>query len=598
MILSVVIGIPAGLAAALFNYLIQTCGGFFLGQLGHYWPPLTGGEAEAMGHPLLEHAAPIRRWVLLFLPALGGLVSGWLVYKYAPEAEGHGTDHVIKTFHHQQGRIRMRVPIIKTLASAVTIGTGGAAGREGPVAQIGAGVASNISQMLRLSDRERRILVIAGAGAGIGAIFRAPLGGAIFGTEVLYRDSEFEYEALIPSFIASIVAYSVDCPISGHGWGSIFTSGDLTFHNPLLLLFYLLLAFLVFLVGRFYLEIFYTTTNRLFKRMPVTNCLKPAIGGLLLGLSALVFSWFTSSGQMGAVFGAGYGYLQQAIDGELALNFMILLLVFKIFATSVTIGSGGSGGVFGPSIVIGGLTGSVFGLICQQMFPQVVDAPTASAFTLVGMAGFFAGVANVPVAALVMTSEMTSGYTLLVPLMLVTSVAYALSFRRRSIYKEQVVSRLDSPAHTGDFITDVLEDIQVSEVYHPDSVMTIHEETLLQSVLTRISESSQSTFPVVDAEERLMGLLSLDHIRAMLAEPHLANLLIARDISQSPAERLYTDETLNLALRKFVATDNEELPVVERANPDHVIGMMAHRDLIAAYNRHMQTWMRERAAQT
>lgn len=585
VMLSLVVGVPTGLVAAGFNWVINLSQWFFLEFLGHYAAPAAGGEG---GHAMVESGLELRRWVLFGLPIAGGLLSGWIVFRFAPEAEGHGTDQVIDAYHRHFGRIRARVPLVKTLTSAITIGTGGCAGREGPVAQVGAGFASNAASLLNLSDRRRRVLLLAGAAAGIGAIFRAPLGGAVFAVEVLYRESEFEYEALIPCFIASIVAYSVYCPLSGHGWGAIFHAQEFAFENPVLLLFYLALALVVFVGGRVYLEVFYASLNRLFGRMPISRWLKPAIGGLLLAILALAFSYLTGPEKMGAVYGAGYGYLQQAIDGALDLKFLLLLAVFKILACSVTIGSGGSGGVFGPSIVIGGLIGGAFGLVCHQFFPQTVTASTASAFALVGMAGFWAGVANVPVASLLMVSEMTAGYTLLVPLMLVTAVAYSLSYRRRSIYEKQVPTRVDSPAHTGDFVTDVLEGIHVREVLRPDPVDTVHEETSVSDLLEHVADSRQVCFPVLDHEDRLTGLVSLHDIRSVFNEPELGHLLIAKDIAETRVPTVTTGETLNVALRRFITNNAEELPVVDEDAPDRVVAMLNRRDLIMAYNRELQ----------
>lgn len=584
IVLSLLIGIPTGLVASVFNHAIEYCIHFFQHGWGNYVAPALHGE----GGDGVVADGPLNRWVLFVLPAIGGLVSGWLVYQFAPEAEGHGTDGVIDAFHYKQGKIRGRVPFIKILASAVTIGTGGCAGREGPVAQVGAGLASNLAAWMHLSHRECRLLLIAGAGAGIGAIFRAPLGGALFAVEVLYRDSEFEFEALIPTFIASIVAYSVYCPLSGHGWGAIFEAGDFFFRDPSLLVFYAVLALTVFGAGRLYIEVFYAVRNRFFRPMRLPNMLKPAIGGLLLGCLALLFSFLTSPEKMGAVYGAGYGYLQQAINGELTLKFLLMLALFKILACSLTIGSGGSGGVFGPSIVIGGLVGGALGVVGHRFFPEIIDPSTASAFALVGMAGFFSGVANTPIAALLMISEMTAGYTLLVPLMLVTIISYSLSFRRRSIYEKQVFGRIDSPAHTGDFVTDVLDGIRVGAVVHDEPLDVVNVNTAMPAIMEQIESSRFSCFPVVDDAGTMVGMISLNDIRAAFLDPELAQLLLAQDIAESGFEPILLDETLNDALRKFVASNREELPVVERDAPDRVLAMLDRRDLMVAYNQAMQ----------
>lgn len=587
--LSLVIGIPTGLVAALFAFSIQECSHFFLQYLSHYSQPLPGGEG---GGATLANPS-IRRWVLFFIPALGGLVSGYIVYRFAPEAEGHGTDQVIDAFHHQRGRIRPRVPIVKIIASAITIGSGGSAGREGPVAQVGAGVASYLAGLLRLPDRERRLLLLTGVAAGIGSIFQAPLGAAFFAVEVLYRGPEFEYEALIPSFIASIVSYSVYSLLSGHGWGTIFSSGSYAFNDPWLLLFYMGLALLVFVFGRLYVECFYFMRDHFFKPLRLPNHFKPALGGLMVGVAAILFSLLTSPEQMGAVYGAGYGYLQLSINGQLGIAFMLLLALFKIVATSFTIGSGGSGGVFGPSIVIGGLAGGAFGQFCHLYFPQFVSAQQASAFALVGMAGFFAGVANVPVSALLMVSEMTAGYGLLAPLMLVTAVAYIISPKQRSIYENQVLARVDSPAHVGDFVTDVLKSLTVRDVLKERPVETIEDRLPLADMLARIGGSSQESFPVVDKAGNLTGILSFDDVREALGQPDLQRMLIARDFADPNVIKLVDNEPLNLALRKFVDSERGELPVVDADDEEKIVGMLNRHDLILAYNRQMQQCLKD-----
>lgn len=588
--LSLVIGIPTGLVAAIFAFSIHECTHFFGQFLAHYTQPLPGGEG---GSGVLPANPAVRRWILFFIPALGGLISGFIVYRFAPEAEGHGTDQVIDAFHHHRGRIRPRVPIIKIIASAITIGSGGSAGREGPVAQVGAGVASYLAGLLRLPDRERRLLLATGVAAGIGSIFQAPLGAAFFAVEVLYRAPEFEFEALIPCFIASIVSYSMYCFISGYGWGAIFTSPTYNFNDPLLLLFYLILALLLFLSGRLYVECFYFVRDHVFHPLPISKYFKPALGGLLLGVTALAFSLLFSRQQMGAVYGAGYGYLQLAIDGRLGISFMLLLALFKIIATSFTIGSGGSGGVFGPSIVIGGLVGGAFGQFCHLYFPQFVSAQQASAFALVGMAGFFAGVANVPVSAMLMVSEMTAGYALLVPLMLVTAVTYIISPKQRSIYENQVFSRADSPAHVGDFVTDVLKSITVRNVLKDKTMATIEEHLPLGELLARISGSNQESYPVVDKNGKLTGILSIDDIREASWQPELRHLLIARDLASPNGVKLVDTDPLNLALREFVDNERSELPVVSADDEDKIVGMLNRHDLIVAYNRQMQQCIKD-----
>ena len=260
----VLIGIIAGLGSIVFHYLTQIGLHYFLDFLAGYRPPAPAGEH----HLLTPTTTPFNRWMLLFLPALGGVLSGWIVYTFAPEAEGHGTDAAINAYHNEGGFIRGRVPIVKTIASALTLTTGGSGGREGPIAQIGAGFGSFLATKLKLTERERRIMMAAGVGAGVGSIFRAPLAGALFASEVLYRDPEFESEVIIPAGVSSVVAYCLFC--LNFGWGSLFQSPDFHFRNPLELGPYIVLAFLLVGLGIFYVKFFYGTIA-LFKKITIPN---------------------------------------------------------------------------------------------------------------------------------------------------------------------------------------------------------------------------------------------------------------------------------------------------------------------------------------
>ena len=420
----VLIGLIAGAGSVIFHYLCQLGIHYLMDMIAGYRPPPPAGEH----HLIPPTARPFNRWLLLFLPAFGGIFSGWLVYTFAPEAEGHGTDAAIDAYHRRGGFIRGRVPIIKTIASAITLTTGGSGGREGPIAQIGAGFGSFLATTLKLSDRERRIMMAAGIGAGVGSIFRAPMAGALFSAEVLYRDPEIEADVLIPSGISSVVAYCVFCLV--FGWGSLFSSPDFVFRNPLELGPYLVLAFVLVGTGIFYVKSFYGLTH-LFRKIPIPNHVKPAIGGLCTG----IIGFFLPQ-----TLAFGYGFAQMAIQNELTIPFLLALALGKVLTTSFSIGSGGSGGVFGPSIVIGGAMGGVVGQLFHQIMPTVVTEP--GAFVVVGMAGFFTAVSNTPISTIIFVSEMTNSYHLLLPSLLVCSVAY-LASQRWTIYVKQVKNRID-----------------------------------------------------------------------------------------------------------------------------------------------------------
>ena len=405
------IGIIAGIGAIIFHYLCQVGVHIFLDMMAGYRPPAPAGEH----HLFPPGSRDFNRWILLLLPAFGGILSGWLVYTFAPEAEGHGTDAAINAYHNTGGLIRARVPIIKTIASAITLTTGGSGGREGPIAQIGAGFGSFLATKLKLSRRERRIMMAAGIAAGVGSIFRAPLAGALFAAEVLYRDPEFESEVIIPAGISSVVAYCLFCLV--FGWGTLFESPDFKFQNPLELGPYVILALVLSATGALYVKSFYGVT-RFFQTLRIPNHIKPAIGGLCTG----IIGFFLPQ-----TLAFGYGFAQQAIHNELTIPFLLFLAIGKVLTTSFSIGSGGSGGVFGPSIVIGGAMGGAVGRLFHQVMPGIVTEP--GAFVVVGMAGFFTAVSNTPISTIIFVSEMTNSYHLLLPSLLVCSVAYLISQR-------------------------------------------------------------------------------------------------------------------------------------------------------------------------
>jgi CIC family chloride channel protein len=370
-----------------------------------------------------------------------------LVYTLAPEAEGHGTDAVIAAYHRQQGYMRPIVPVVKIVASALTLGTGGSGGREGPIAQIGAGFASFLATSLRLGPVQCRILLAAGMGAGIAAIFRAPLAGALFAAEVLYSSPEFEPEVILPAGIASTVSY---CTFSSvFGWDPLFATPEMVFHSPLQLGPYLILALAMAFLAMIYTRTFYGCVY-LFHRWRVPPHIKPAVGGLLTGAVAVaLYLAFGRQPEVLGVLSTGYGSLQAALDNEAGMSVGVLLAIAfgKIVTTSLTIGSGGSAGVFGPSMVIGGSAGGALGLMLNRLWPSL--APHPASYVIVGMAGFFAAAAKTPFSTLVMVGEITGGYDLLLPTLWVCVIAYMLS-DEQSIYHEQAPSRAQSEAHRGD----------------------------------------------------------------------------------------------------------------------------------------------------
>jgi CIC family chloride channel protein len=512
--------------------------------------------------------------MLLFLPAMGGILSGWLVYTFAPEAEGHGTDAAIDAYHNKGGFIRGRIPFIKTIASAITITSGGSGGREGPIAQIGAGFGSYLATKLKLSERERRIMLAAGVGAGVGSIFRAPLAGALFAAEVLYRDPEFEAEVIIPAGISSVVAYCLFCLV--FGWGSLFESQDFVFQNPLELGPYIVLAFVLVGGGILYIKSFYGV-HRIAKAMEVPNHVKPVIGGLCAG----VIGYFLPE-----TLSFGYGFAQMALDNELPTLLLLGLAVGKIFTTSFSIGSGGSGGVFGPSIVIGGALGGAVGRIFHSLLPGIVTQP--GAFVVVGMAGFFAGVSNAPISTIIFVSEMTNSYHLLLPSLLVCSLAFLLS-RRWTIYVRQVPSRIDSDAHRGDFFVDVLGTIRVKELMpQVRRVELVPENMPLADFRKMFSSTEQHYFPVVDRQKRLTGIFSINDIRGVIFDQDIGSLVVMKDVANPDIIVTTPSEDLSEVLKKFTIRNINRVPVVKDEDHTFLLGMLDRREVIQYYNQRVE----------
>jgi len=564
------IGLIAGCGAVVFHWLCQLGVHYFLDLMAGYRPPVPAGE-----HHLLEPTTtPFSRWVLLILPAAGGLLSGWLVYTFAPEAEGHGTDAAIDAYHRKGGFIRGRVPIVKTIASSITLTTGGSGGREGPIAQIGAGFGSFLASCFKLTDRERRIMMAAGVGAGVGSIFRAPLAGALFAAEVLYRDPEIEAEVVIPAGITSVVAYCLFCLV--FGWGSLFSSPDFVFRRPMELGPYLVLALVLVGAGALYVKCFYAVVD-LVKNLRIPRILKPALGGLCTGIIGFFLPQTLSF---------GYGFVQQAIDNQVGIGFLLALALGKIFTTSFSIGSGGSGGVFGPSVVIGGALGGAVGQFFHAWLPGVVAAP--GAFVVVGMAGFFTAVSNTPISTIIFVSEMTNSYHLLLPSLLVCSVAY-LGSRRWTIFRNQVQNRLASPAHAGDFFVDVLQTIRVKDLIDRiKPVQMIDQGMRLDDFKRYFSQTDQHYFPVKDENGRMVGIFSINDVRAVLFSAEVEPLVVMRDICAGEVITTTAEEDLNQVLKKFTVKNIDSLPVVSQDDPTMLIGMLSRREVIAFYNRRVE----------
>jgi CIC family chloride channel protein len=584
--LAALVGIVAGVGGIAFYVATRVVEHYALGIWAGYYPqPHPGGERALSWLPVLPH--PLHPWLLLLIPTLGGIISGLLVFTLAPEAEGHGTDAVIDAYHRRQGQIRPRVPLVKMFASAVTLGTGGSGGREGPIAQIGAGFGSLLSNLLHLRVAERRVLMAAGMGSGIAAIFRAPLAGTMFAAEVLYRSPEFEPDVIIPTGIASVVSYCIFGLYTG--WEPLFTipTPDVRFRNPWELLPYLALALSVTLLALLYTRCFYGC-KRVFDRLRIPRHLRPALGALLTGLVAVALYFLLGRQErVLAVLSFGYSAIQQAMTKEANVSALLLVAIAlgKILTTSLTIGSGGSGGVFGPSMVIGGCGGGALGLMFHRFWPAIVPHPAS--FVIVGMAGFFAAAAKTPFSTLIIVSEMTGGYSLLLPSLWVCTLSFILS-DEQSIYASQVESRSRSPAHQGSYVREVLAGLRVHDFLSPQRAPAVlHPDDSLDLVIDRLDAAPSAILPVVNAENRLLGMVNLEEVHLASTEPALRPLVLAADLMRTDVRPLTPEDSLDRALELFVENDLPALPVVRDRQQRELVGMVRRHEIASAYLRHV-----------
>jgi H+/Cl- antiporter ClcA len=427
--LGLVIGLIAGLGAITFYWALTEATHLLLGSIAGYHPPSPAGE----GGGFHDGAHFARWWAIPLVVAGGGLVSGVLVFRFAPEAEGHGTDAAIDAVHRDPRSIRVRAVAVKLLASAITIGSGGSGGREGPTAQISAGFGSLLSRWLRLSDADGRIAVSVGIGSGIGAIFGAPLGGAVMAADIVYRD-DIEAAALVPGLIASITSYTVFGAV--YGYKPLFSVAPYRFSDPRQLMWFAIIGLVCGGVGLLYSRTFYGVTQ-LTKRLPGSRMVKPAVGGLLVGLIGLAAPQSIAT---------GYGWIQAAFDRgsllHLSLWIVLLLPLVKIITTSLSIGTGGSGGIFGPGMMIGAFIGAAVWRLAEPLGWAVPHSPTA--FVAVGMTACFGAIARAPLSMMLMVAEMTGSIGILAPAMVAVGLAYLLvRHADDTIYRSQPRNRAD-----------------------------------------------------------------------------------------------------------------------------------------------------------
>ena len=576
---SALVGLGAGILGVAFFAGAEALQNILLEQLAGYNPLRANGE-RVWG---AEASYDVRLWLLALIPAIGALV-GALVAGYAPECRGGGGDATIDAFHHHGGAIRRRVLWVKPLASVATLGSGGSGGREGPTMQIGAALGSTVGRYLRVTPRERRVLMVAGVGAGISAVFRAPLGAALLAIEMLYRD-DFESEALIPSVLASVIAYSVSISVFGQAtlFGHLPPYAFRPEHIPL----YILLAILISAAASLFVATL-RLAQRTFNNAALPLWLRPALGGLLLGLFVALFLHFigpvVGRADLGlGILGGGYGASQVAITGAdwlpigwRGVQILMLLGIVKIVASSLTIGSGGSAGDFAPALAIGALIGGAFGLAARL----VLDDPSIQpgAFALVGMGTFYGGIANTPLATLVLVCEMAGSYELLVPLMLAEGIAF-VALRRVSLYPAQVPTLRDSPAHRTE--SDPLLRLHCGDVVRRDrTFLKFAPQTGVPELTHEIENApDQDVFPVVDESGMLRGIIAAEALRVIASNPELHGLGVAADLMMPPVSIPF-EADLRSAAQLMIARDLRSVPVLDANGA--IIGLLDEHDISAA----------------
>lgn len=571
LILSVIVGASTGLASVFFVKLIFAIQDFSYGTIS-------------------GHFTFLGKWIYVVIPVIGGLLVGPLIL-FAQEAKGHGVPEVMQALILRGGRIRARVAAAKIVASALCIGTGGSAGREGPIIQVGSALGSSIGQVLRLSDERIRNLVACGAAAGIAATFNAPIAGVAFAIEVLMCG--LHMRAFGNVVIAAVSASVVSRNLIGDKFA--FQVPTYSINSPFEIVLYLILGLTAALVGVMFMKML-NYSETVFDDWKFPQILKPAVGGLLLGLVGLAYmnlpglSFPDGSGAHGVgldvaiphMYGSGFPFIEAAIQGKAALWILVILVFIKPLATSFTLGSGNSGGVFAPSLFVGAMLGGAMGHLFSYWFPSIGN--NTGAFALVGMAALFSATARAPLTAMLIVFEMSNDYFMILPLMVagVTASYFAQWLHHDSIYTMKLAKRGVRFSEGRDM--DIMQGVKVSEVMKSRPV-TIHKESSFSEVMALFQETNILGFPVLADNNKLWGIITLQDIhRAQLEDNFTSKGLKVENLAVEDPITVFPDEPIWVAIQKMSPRDLARLPVISRDGSNELCGIISRSDILRAYD--------------
>ena len=553
LILAALLGFFAGFASTFFRWMIEFFESIF----------------SIKGFSLVGIPPQVYPFLLPLMPMLGGFFIG-LICKFFPNAvKENGVHKVMYAVALNGGKVRKRTIASCAVTSSLTIGSGGSAGREGPTVQIGAAVGSTIGQLLHLSTERMRVLVRCGAAAGIAASFNAPLAGVLFALEIILGD--FTIHTFSPIIIASVI---------GTVTGRALEGNEVTFNvpihelvHPAEIIFYLVLGILCGLVARLFTFIYFYTQQVFEEKLNIADLYKPAIGGLIVGMISI---------SMPQILGNGYEAMEQALTGQIFFGLAFLLIFMKIICTSITLGSGGMGGVFAPSLFIGAMLGTAYGSGVHFFFPTL--SASAETYSVVGMGAVAGAVMQAPLTNILMLFELTNDYTLILPIM-ATCIAASYTyqkFSKQSIYVQNLLNKGINIRHGRE--ASIMNSIKVRDVMSTD-ITTIAQETPFRKILETISYSKNFYFPVLDKEGDMTGILSFSDIREVIFEEQLGDLLVAGELANNNVVSLTPQQNLNEAMEIFSQLDVDQLPVVRSEDKLKVIGILSRSEMMASYNR-------------